>query len=82
MAAGRLAIVVNGEPREIAAGSSVADFLAALGRDPRTVAIELNGDILPRAAYAGRALAAGDRLEVVHFVQGGSGEAEGRERLE
>ena len=67
----RIAIVVNGEPREVAAGDSVADFLAAIGRDPRTVAVELNGDILPRARYAERPLAAGDRLEVVHFVQGG-----------
>ncbi len=71
MEALQIEIVVNGEPREVAAGSSVADFLAALGRDPRTVAVEVNGDILPRARYAERPLAAGDRLEVVHFVQGG-----------
>jgi thiamine biosynthesis protein ThiS len=64
-------ISINGEPREVAAGASVADFLAAIGRDPRTVAVEVNGDILPRARYAARPLAAGDRLEVVHFVQGG-----------
>jgi thiamine biosynthesis protein ThiS len=71
MEAERISIVVNGEPREIAAGDSVADFLASLGRDPRTVAVEVNGDILPRARYAARPLAPGDRLEVVHFVQGG-----------
>lgn len=71
MSAERISIVVNGELREVAAGGSVADFLAAIGRDPRTVAVELNGDILPRARYAERPLAAGDRLEVVHFVQGG-----------
>jgi thiamine biosynthesis protein ThiS len=67
----RISIVVNGEPREVAVGDSVADFLASIGRDPRTVAVELNGDILPRARYAERPLAAGDRVEVVHFVQGG-----------
>jgi thiamine biosynthesis protein ThiS len=67
----RISIVVNGEPREVAAGASVADFLASIGRDPRTVAVEVNGDILPRARYAERPLAAGDRVEVVHFVQGG-----------
>lgn len=66
-----ISIIVNGEAREVPAGASVADFLATLGRDPRTVAVELNGDILPRAGFAGRPLAAGDRLEVVHFVQGG-----------
>jgi len=67
-----IAIVVNGEPRDVPAGATVAGLLADLGRDPRTVAVELNGDILPRARYAERPLAAGDRLEVVHFVQGGS----------
>jgi sulfur carrier protein len=67
----RISIVVNGEPREVAAGASVAELLAAIGRDPRTVAVEVNGDILPRARYAERPLAAGDRVEVVHFVQGG-----------
>jgi thiamine biosynthesis protein ThiS len=71
MGAERIPIVVNGEPREVAAGASVADFLSTLGRDPRTVAVEVNGDILPRARYAERSLAPGDRLEVVHFVQGG-----------
>jgi len=71
MAAERISIVVNGEPREVAAGASVAELLAAIGRDPRTVAVEVNGDILPRARYAERPLAAGDRVEVVHFVQGG-----------
>lgn len=64
-------IVLNGEPREVAAGSTVLDLLAALGRDPRTVAVEKNGDILPRADYGAAPLAPGDRLEVVHFVQGG-----------
>jgi len=71
MAAERISIVVNGEPREVAAGASVADFLASIGRDPRTVAVEVNGDILPRGRYAERPLAPGDRVEVVHFVQGG-----------
>jgi thiamine biosynthesis protein ThiS len=66
-----LPIVLNGEPRQVAAGSSVLDLLSALGRHPKTVAVELNGDILPREAYGARTLAPGDRLEVVHFVQGG-----------
>ncbi|HVR12078.1 MAG TPA: sulfur carrier protein ThiS [Thermoanaerobaculia bacterium] len=67
----RLALLLNGEPYEVAAGSTVLDLLAGLGRDPRSVAIERNGELLPRAAYPHTPLAAGDRLEVVHFVQGG-----------
>jgi sulfur carrier protein len=66
-----LSIVVNGEPQSLAPGSTVLDLLSGLGRHPRTVAVELNGDILPRDLYSARALHAGDRLEVVHFVQGG-----------
>jgi sulfur carrier protein len=64
-------VLVNGEPRRLAAGATVLDLLAAAGRDPRGVAVEHNGRILPRAAYGAALLAAGDHLEIVHFVQGG-----------
>ena len=66
-----IAVAVNGERREVAAGTTVAALLAELGRHPRTVAVEHNGAILPRARYAETGLADGDRLEIVHFVQGG-----------
>jgi thiamine biosynthesis protein ThiS len=66
-----VSVTLNGEPRDVPAGSTVLDLLAALSRDPRTVAVERNGDILPRARFGETPLAAGDRLEVVHFVQGG-----------
>ncbi len=64
-------IVVNGEPRSVPAGASVLDLVTAAGRDPRTVAVEHNGEIVARDHYAATILAAGDRVEVVHFVQGG-----------
>ncbi|HVS00581.1 MAG TPA: sulfur carrier protein ThiS [Thermoanaerobaculia bacterium] len=67
-----LAVVLNGEPYSLPAGATILDLLAGLGRDPRTVAVERNGDIVPRAAYGATPLQPGDRLEVVHFVQGGS----------
>jgi thiamine biosynthesis protein ThiS len=66
-------VVLNGESREVPSGWSVLDLLDSLGRHPRTVAVEHNGDILPRERYGATALSAGDRLEVVHFVQGGTG---------
>jgi thiamine biosynthesis protein ThiS len=68
---GPLDIVLNGEPHRLPAGSTLLDLVAGLGRDPRTVAVERNGEIVRRADYAATPLAAGDRLEVVHFVQGG-----------
>ena len=64
-------VVVNGEPRHLAPEATVLDLVNELGRHPRTVAVELNGEILPRAAWAERRLAEGDRVEIVHFVQGG-----------
>lgn len=67
-----LSIFLNGEPHPVAAGATVLDLLADLGRDPRTVAVERNAELLPRARYGETALVEGDRIEVVHFVQGGS----------
>jgi thiamine biosynthesis protein ThiS len=64
-------ITLNGKPRQVAQGSTVADLLAELGLDPRTVAVEHNRIIIKRETYAEAALSAGDNLEVVRFVQGG-----------
>jgi sulfur carrier protein len=66
-----LDLIVNGEPYRIPEGSTVADLVTGLGFDPRTVAVERNGDLVPRAQFGAAALAAGDRIEVVRFVQGG-----------
>jgi len=65
-------IVVNGTARPLAPGTTLADLVAALGREPRLVAVERNGAIVPRARYAQTHLAPGDRLEIVQFVQGGA----------
>jgi thiamine biosynthesis protein ThiS len=64
-------VLLNGEARQLPVGATVLDLLSGLGRDPRTVAVERNGEIVRRPDYGATVLAAGDRLEVVHFVQGG-----------
>lgn len=69
--AGRVRIVVNGEEREVEAGATVLALLSRMERHPRTVAIEYNGEILPRERYGETVLAEGDALEIVGFVQGG-----------
>lgn len=66
-------IQLNGKPHTLAAESTLAQLIEGLGRDPRLVAVERNGDIVPRDRYAATRLEAGDRLEVVQFVQGGAG---------
>ena len=70
-AATAISITVNGEARELPAPATVADLLASIGLDTRKVAVERNMEIVPRSAYAGTALAAGDALEIVHFIGGG-----------
>ena len=66
-----VAVVANGEPRSVPAGSTVAALLEGLGVDPATVVVERNGEILRGPALAQTPLAAGDVLEIVHFVGGG-----------
>lgn len=68
---GELEVVVNGEARRVRAGATVLDLVEEAGRDPRTVAVEHNGRILARERYGQTALGEGDRVEIVHFVQGG-----------
>ena len=64
-------ITVNNEPRELPAASSVADLIEALKLAGRRVAVERNGEILPRSQFAQTALSEGDRLEIVHAIGGG-----------
>lgn len=65
-------VTVNGEPRAVPPASTVASLLAAHDLDPRLVVVELNRVILrDRDAYPARLLAAGDVVEIVHFVGGG-----------
>ena len=63
-------ITVNGEPCRTAVGS-IADLVRSLELDPAKVAVERNGVIVPRSTLAAVPLAAGDTLEIVHFVGGG-----------
>ena len=64
-------VTVNGEPRAFAALASLLDLVAELGLDARKVSVERNVEIVPRSAYGRTALAAGDRIEIVHFIGGG-----------
>ena len=67
-----LALTVNGEPRRAAPGS-LADLVRSLELDPAKVAVERNGEIVPRSTLTAVALTEGDVLEIVHFVGGGQG---------
>jgi thiamine biosynthesis protein ThiS len=67
-------IVINGEPRDftdLSDPATVADLVSTLNLKGDRVAIEQNGDIVPRPKWAETPLTAGDKLEIVHFVGGG-----------
>jgi thiamine biosynthesis protein ThiS len=67
-----IALVVNGAERRIPEGWTLADLLASLGLDARTVVIEHNGTVLrDRSSFASLEVAADDSFEIVHFVGGG-----------
>lgn len=65
-----LNLIVNGEPRRAAPGS-IADLVRTLELEPTKVAVERNGEIVPRSTLADVPIADGDVLEIVHFVGGG-----------
>ncbi len=69
--AGKIEVTLNGEPREVAPGTSVAELVAALGLTPAQVAVERNKEIVRRADHASTTLQPGDRLEIVTFFGGG-----------
>jgi thiamine biosynthesis protein ThiS len=65
-------IKLNGETREVADESTVESLVASLELEPARVAIELNGNVLRRKDWTETTLHDGDRVEIVHFVGGGS----------
>lgn len=63
-------VKINGELLDID-GKTLAVYLTESGFDPKRVAVERNGSIVPKAEYAETILRDGDSLEVVSFVGGG-----------
>lgn len=63
-------VKINGESLEIA-GRTIAQYLETTSYDIRRIAIECNGEIVPKAAYETKILQDGDNVEVVSFVGGG-----------
>ncbi len=67
----RMDIRLNGEPRSVAASLTLQQLLEAEGLAERRVAVEINGEIVPRSRHAERQLDAGDIVEIVHALGGG-----------
>jgi sulfur carrier protein len=67
-------VLINGESRELPEEATVDTALAAFGapENGRGVAVALDGEVVPRGEWSSTALTDGQRLEVLHAVQGGA----------
>ena len=63
-------VKINGEEKNVS-GMTVTQYLATTNYDPKRIAVECNGDIVPKAQYDNTVLQDGDCVEVVSFVGGG-----------
>ncbi len=64
-------VTINGEPREIKEGTTLQGLLLELEIQTRGTAVEINREIIPRAAHGERAIAEGDAIEIIRMVGGG-----------
>ncbi len=64
-------IQLNGVDCDLPAGSRIVELLVREGLSERRVAVEVNGEIIPRGLHGEHALQEGDRVEVVHALGGG-----------
>jgi len=63
-------VKINGTELNIA-GKTLAEYLASTEYDPKRIAVERNGEIVPKAKYSETVLNDGDCVEIVSFVGGG-----------
>ena len=66
-----LEIKINGEARQFPEALTVADLIALLGYAGKRIAIECNGEIVPKSRHGSTSLLTGDVLEIVVAVGGG-----------
>ncbi|GAB3205641.1 sulfur carrier protein ThiS [Marinactinospora thermotolerans] len=64
-------VIVNGERRDLAPGTTVADLVRSLTDATGGVAVAVNDEVVPKAAWSGTPVSAEDRVDVLTAVQGG-----------
>jgi sulfur carrier protein len=69
--AAMIALIINGEPRRFEVNLTVSELIERLELAGKRVALERNGEIVPRGNFGSERLADGDRLEIVVAVGGG-----------
>ena len=63
-------VMINGEKNYVD-GKNLLEYMISFGYDTKRVAVEFNGNILPKSDYDKIVLSDGDRIEIVSFVGGG-----------
>ena len=71
MQTGSIHIRLNGEKASVPAAATITDLLALQGLAGRRVAVEVNGEIVPRGRHEAHPLHEGDTVEIVHALGGG-----------
>ncbi|WP_237248686.1 sulfur carrier protein ThiS [Sideroxyarcus emersonii] len=66
-----ITVSVNGEPRQLPPEATVEALIKEMGLAGKRIALERNGEIVPRSTFAAQFLSDGDRLEIVVAVGGG-----------
>ena len=64
-------IALNGQPHTVSGDATVAALLQALDLSAKRLAVEINGEVLPRSAHASHRLQADDKVEIVQAIGGG-----------
>ncbi len=65
-----MTIHINGEAHDVAP-QTIADLLHHLGMQQQRLAVEINGDVVPRSQHATHMIRDGDRIEIVRAIGGG-----------
>lgn len=64
-------ITLNGESKHLSSPTTITQLISQLGVEASQVAVERNGEIVPKSVHAETMLAEGDRVELVRFIGGG-----------
>jgi len=64
-------IIVNGEARDVAESTSIADLLEQMQLTGKRLAVEINDEIVPRGEHTTHILSDNDKIEIVHAIGGG-----------
>ena len=65
-------LIINGQDRHFGSALTISSLVERLGMKPDRVAVELNRELVHRDRWSSTQLSDGDKLEIVHFVGGGS----------